>query len=93
LSYVEDSVGFSGTKDTHWLFPLRLKLEKSPSDIINGDDGSMLHRMRCHTIDIKSIEEGDQNLWERLCIQTLKLIKSGVGCIIDAGAILVGKSF
>jgi hypothetical protein len=51
----------------------------------------MLH----HTIDIMTLEYSEDNsvsLWQKLVTKTLELIKEGVGCIIDAGAILAGKS-
>jgi hypothetical protein len=53
----------------------------------------MIHLMVNHTKDILTIADGKQCLWERFCQQILELEDDNVGSIIDAGAILVGKSF
>lgn len=45
ISYVKKSIGFSGTKDTRWLFPLYLTWSPSQNDIINGTDGKMIHQI------------------------------------------------
>ena len=92
ISYVERSIGFSGTKDNRWLLPERLKWECSQNDSINGTDGKMIHLMLHHTISVSHISDSDFSLWQRFCEDSLKLISEGVGCIIDAGAILAGKS-
>lgn len=52
----------------------------------------MIHLLTKNTLAIEPIEDGHESLWQRLCTQALKLVKDGLGCIIDAGAILVGKS-
>ncbi len=92
MAAVEQSLGYSGTKDSHFLLPLKLTWQPSPNDVINGTDGKMIHLLIKHTLTIDPIEDGADSLWMRLCQQALELIPNGVSCIIDAGAILVGKS-
>ena len=45
LAKVNKSVGFSGTKDNHWLFPSYLHWKPSKSLSIKGTDGRMLSLM------------------------------------------------
>ena len=42
LADSKNSLGFSGTKDTHFLLPTYLTLIESPNDEINGTDGKMI---------------------------------------------------
>ena len=69
-----------------------MKWRPSPNDNINGTDGKMAHLLLNHTIGIMKIREGKENLWQRLCNQILDIVSEEVGCLIDAGAILAGKS-
>jgi hypothetical protein len=92
MAAVEKSLGYSGTKDSRFLLPLKLTWQPSPNDVINGTDGKMIHLLIKHTLAIEPIKDGRDSLWMRLCQQALELIPKGVSCIIDAGAILVGKS-
>jgi hypothetical protein len=89
LADSKNSVGFSGTKDTHWLFPEYIYLKESTNDEINGTDGKMIQLMLDNTIDALEIKENDEDLWKRFCETVLE---RKTGCIIDAGAILAGKS-
>jgi hypothetical protein len=49
----------------------------------------MIRLMIDHTKEVIEIEEGNEDLWKRFVLSALEL---KVGCIIDAGAILAGKS-
>lgn len=93
IAYVKRSIGYSGTKDTRWLFPNYLKWSPSNNDAINGTDGKMIHLMLNNTCGILTVKDGKESLWERFCQHVLEIDDDKVGCIIDAGAILVGKSF
>jgi hypothetical protein len=73
IAYVRKSIGFSGTKDTRWLFPNYLAWSPSENDTINGTDGKMIHQMLHNTRGIFTIEEGKESLWERFCQHVLKL--------------------
>ena len=53
----------------------------------------MVHQLLRSTKEILVIKEGKESLWERFCQNVLELRDEEMGCIIDAGAILVGKSF
>lgn len=92
ISYVENSIGFSGTKDNRWLLPERLKWESSNNDTIHSTDGKMIHLLFNNTLSITQISEGEKSLWQRFVDDSLQLIDSGVRGIIDAGAFLAGKS-
>jgi len=52
----------------------------------------MMFLMLNHTKKILPIKYSNDYLWMRFCDNVLELGKEGVGCIIDAGAILAGKS-
>jgi len=52
----------------------------------------MIHLLLHHTLSVSQISDSDLSLWQRFCEDTLELIAKGVACIIDAGAILAGKS-
>lgn len=52
----------------------------------------MIFLMLDHAIDILTIKQGQLYLWQRFCEDVLSIKDENVGCIIDAGAILAGKS-
>lgn len=49
----------------------------------------MVHLITKFTNEVALIEENNKTLWQRFIDLALE---KGVGCIIDAGAICVGKS-
>jgi hypothetical protein len=49
------SLGFSGTKDTHWLLPNYLSFKNSDNSEISGTDGKMIHLMLENTLKIIQI--------------------------------------
>lgn len=53
----------------------------------------MVHLMLNNTCGLFTVKEGKKALWERFCEYVLQIEDDDIGCIIDAGAILVGKSF
>lgn len=83
------SVGFSGTKDNRWLYPNMLNWKPCDTASIKGTDGKMIHLITKFTQDIKLIRETKDSQWQRFISTALKM---KVGCIIDAGALCVGKS-
>lgn len=89
LAHVEESIGFSGTMDNHWILPNKIKFTPCQTPNIRGTDGKMIYLVTQFTREICTIAENDQPLWQRFI--TLALQKK-VGCIIDVGAICVGKS-
>lgn len=89
LAAVPKSVGFSGTKDNRWLYSNRLKWRPSKTPEIQGTDGKMLHLITKFTNEVALIEENNKTLWQRFVDLALE---KKVGCIIDAGALCVGKS-
>lgn len=54
-----------------------------------GTDGKMIHLITKFTKEVALIEENNKTLWQRFVDLALE---KKVGCIIDAGAICVGKS-
>lgn len=89
LADVKRSVGFSGTKDNRWLYSNLLKWKPCRSPEIMGTDGKMVHLITKFTNEVALIEENNKTLWQRFIDLALE---KKVGCIIDAGAICVGKS-
>ena len=89
LANVKKSVGFSGTKDNHWLYSNKLTWSPCETPAIKGTDGKMLYLIAKFTKSIKLIIENEKTLWQRFI--DLALLNN-VGCIIDAGALCVGKS-
>ena len=95
-SNVSRSIGFSGTKDNSRLFPYYISLINSENDRIRGTDGQMLDLLLLNVLSVEEIEEGHVALWETMMLQVLKLAQEGtkgvISAVIDAGAILAGKS-
>lgn len=89
LADVEKSVGFSGTKDNRWLYSNLLTWRPCKSPDIRGTDGKMIHLITKFTRSVCLIEENKKTLWQRFIDLALE---KKVGCIIDAGALCVGKS-
>ena len=100
LANVSQSVGFSGTKDNRQLYSNLLQYLKSKTPDIEGTDGKMVHLITkfskvCMIEEDKKIErknkigEDKRILWKRFINQALS---HKVGCIIDAGALCVGRS-
>lgn len=52
LADVTDAVGFSGTKDNHWLYSDKLKWRPCQTPTIKGTDGRMLYLIAKNTKDI-----------------------------------------
>ena len=89
LADVERSIGFSGTKDNRFVFPEKLSWKPCQTPTIKGTDGQMMQLLIDNTKEICVIEEDKMTLWQRFI--SLALQKK-VGCIIDVGALCVGKS-
>ena len=88
-SNVDTSIGFSGTKDIHRLFPTYINLKRSHE----GTDGKMLDMLMENTLEVMEIRESDLPQWSRFLNVVLELESEdeGISCVIDAGALLVGK--
>ena len=56
LADSKNSLGFSGTKDTHFLLPTYLTLIESPNDEINGTDGKMISLIIENTLKVVKIK-------------------------------------
>ena len=89
LADSKNSSGFSGTKDTHWILPEYLHLKMNTNHEIKGTDGKMISLLIQNTLGVHEIKASADDLWKRFIQNSLDL---GVGCIIDAGAILAGRS-
>ena len=57
LADVPNSVGFSGTKDNHWLYSDKLKWTPCDVPAIKGTDGKMIYLIRNNTLNIRLIQE------------------------------------
>ena len=89
LADTEKSVGFSGTKDNRFVFPNQLHWKPCETPAIKGTDGKMIYLITKYTEKVCVIAENDKTLWQRFVDLALK---EKVGCIIDVGALCVGKS-
>lgn len=89
LANVKKSIGFSGTKDNRFVFPNRLTWKPCQSPSIKGTDGQMINLIIDHTNQICVIPENEKTLWQRFVDLSLEM---KAGCIIDVGALCVGKS-
>ena len=58
-SNVAKSIGFSGTKDIHRLFPTYINFKMSYNLRIKGTDGKMLDMLMENTLDVVEIQESD----------------------------------
>lgn len=75
--------------DNHWILPNRIKYMPCQTPSIKGTDGKMIHLTTKYTKEVCIIAENEKPLWQRFV--DLSLHKK-VGCLIDVGAICVGKS-
>ena len=91
LSNVKKAIGFSGTKDIRRLFPTYIKFRTNENLRIKGTDGKMLDMLLQNTLDVIDIDESDAPQWSRFLESSLQLRNKQLGCVIDAGALLVGK--
>ena len=89
LADSKNSCGFSGTKDTHLTIPGYLHQKMSNNHEIKGTDGKMISLLIQNTLGVHEIKTNSDDLWKRFIQTSLDL---NVGCIIDAGAILAGRS-
>lgn len=94
IANVKECIGFSGTKDSRWVFPAYLNWVPSHDDEIRGTDGkniSLLFSQTKSVVEIKDEYEKESLSWTWQKFVS-KALSEKVECIIDAGAILVGKS-
>jgi len=75
--------------DNRWILPNKIKFTPCETPSIKGTDGKMIYLVTNFTKEICVIEENDKPLWQRLIDLSLK---KKTGCLIDVGAICVGKS-
>jgi hypothetical protein len=55
----------------------------------NLNDGEMVDKLLCHSLDVVYLKETEKFVWKRLVDETLN---KKADCIIDAGALLASKS-
>lgn len=56
IANMPDSLGFSGTKDNHYLFPSYVKYSPIPIPIIQSTDGKMANLLIDNTISIEVLK-------------------------------------
>lgn len=69
--------------------PDYLNLKVSTNHEIKGTDGKMISLILTNTLGVHQIKVNADDLWKRFVESCLELY---VGCIIDVGAVLAGKS-
>ena len=62
-SNVSRSIGFSGTKDNHRIFPTYIKYKANENLRIKGTDGKMLTMLMENTRDVIDIIDRETPLW------------------------------
>ena len=65
MAHVDQSVGFSGTMDNHWILPNRIKFTPCQTPSIKGTDGKMIYLVTNFTKEACVIVENEKPLWQR----------------------------
>lgn len=86
---MQSSIGFTGTPDCRLLFPHSVTWDPTPNENILATDGKMIYLAIKHTKRLISLVEDKMPLWQRFIT---KALENEANCIIDAGALCVGRS-
>ncbi|KAJ3031469.1 UNVERIFIED_CONTAM: hypothetical protein HDU68_003800 [Siphonaria sp. JEL0065] len=89
LASSKNAVGFSGTKDSHFLLPAQVQQCDPTDTALLGTDGLMLEKLLNTVVDFTVLEVGENPCWKELA---LYCAESYADALIDVGGLLAGTT-
>jgi hypothetical protein len=83
-------IGFSGTNDTHLLYPARVVQNDPDCAHLRGTNGKMLHYLIEHTLEYRATANYDLKIWQSALWESLQF--KNIAAVIDTGSVLAGVS-